>query len=168
MSRANDQSGFTIIELMVSVGIISAMLALGVPAFRSYSRQVNFDATADSIGALIEDARTLALSPETTKAAAVTAYGVEFDSIQGLVMVNRYAMAVLPQRLSEVKRLTIVPPIILQSVPTQPLLFPITAAGELVTGTGNPVTVVLRNDSLRLKKTRTLTINPATSQVTIQ
>ncbi len=167
-SRRENGAGFTLIELLISIAILGALLGLGVPAFRSYNKQVVFDAVAESVAAQLTDARTLTLAPEVGKEQAVIAYGVAFDSAAGATTLNRYATLRPAQVISEVKRLTLPSPIRFDRVPADPILFPISGAGEPTAFPSGAGTIVLRNPTLTERATRTLTINQTTGQVSVK
>jgi len=160
--------GFTLIELLISIGILGGLLALGVPAFRNYNKQVAFDGVSQSVATLIADARTLSLAPESNKDSAVVAYGVSFDTPTGVATLNRYSGSTPPAVLSEVKRTTLVNPVVFGEVPVQPILFPIEDAGEPSALPAGGATIVLRNSTLQQQATRTLTVNATTGQVSVQ
>lgn len=160
--------GFTLIEVIISLAIVSVMLALGIPSFRGYNKQVSFDTVASSVAALVADARTLSLAPESNKPPTVTSYGVKADATAGKVSLNRYSATVPPQVVSTVREVVLTAPVVISQVPTSPILFPITNQGE-PKGLVTPNNVIkLTDPTLRTRPTRTLTVHPVTGQVTIQ
>ncbi len=54
--------GFTLVELMVLIGIVGLLAAIAVPSFRGYVRANRIDATADMIAADMALARATAVS----------------------------------------------------------------------------------------------------------
>lgn len=162
------REGFTLIELIISISILGALLGLGVPAFRSYNKQVVFDGVAQQIASQLSDARTLALAPESSKSGAVIAYGVAFDSATGSATLNRYSSLSPAQVESQVQQITLSSPVVFERVPTDPVFYPISLAGEPAPLPVGGAIVVLRNPTLQQQPTRTLTINATTGQVSVQ
>jgi len=63
MDRQRDNTaGFTLVELMVIIGIVGLIAAIGVPSFNGYMRANRVDTTADRIAADMALARSLAVS----------------------------------------------------------------------------------------------------------
>jgi type II secretion system protein H len=57
-----DQRGFTLVELMVLIGIIGLLAAIGVPTFNGYLRANEIDATGDRLASDLALARATAVS----------------------------------------------------------------------------------------------------------
>jgi len=57
-----NQRGFTLVELMVLVGIIGLVAAIAVPSFSGYMRANRIDATADMIASDMALARAMAVA----------------------------------------------------------------------------------------------------------
>lgn len=64
-SRANARSGFTLIELMVVVGVISLLMVLLVPAFTNLKRSNDITNAAYTITGALEQARNYAIANNT-------------------------------------------------------------------------------------------------------
>ena len=56
------QRGFTLVELMVLIGIIGLIAAIGVPTFNGYLRANRIDSVADRLAADMALARAVAVS----------------------------------------------------------------------------------------------------------
>ena len=82
--------GFTLVELMVLIGIIGLLAAIAVPSFNSYMRANRIDATADMIAADMALARATAVSQGRVIRFTSTALGYTItDPISGNVLRNR-------------------------------------------------------------------------------
>ena len=57
-----NKRGFTLVEIMVIVGILGLMAAIAVPSFNGYLRANRIDVTADQIASDIALARSIAVS----------------------------------------------------------------------------------------------------------
>jgi len=62
MKKEKKQSGLTIIELLVVVGIIAAMAVISIPAIRAMQNSFDSTGTTSMISAALSTARTLAIS----------------------------------------------------------------------------------------------------------
>lgn len=63
MHRAPAQNrGFTLVELMVLIGIVGIVAAIAVPSFNGYLRANRIDVTADEIASDMALARSMAVS----------------------------------------------------------------------------------------------------------
>lgn len=62
MKIERKQSGFTIIELLVVIGIIALMIAIALPAINAMQKSFDSTGTTSMIGAALATARTLAIS----------------------------------------------------------------------------------------------------------
>lgn len=71
--------GFTLVELLVSISIVTVMMGVGLPAFRNYGRKAELNQAATDIQVAILQAHNLALAPESDKPSAVDYYGVQFN-----------------------------------------------------------------------------------------
>ena len=72
MSR---QSGFTLLELLLSVSIITMLAGIGLPVYESFVRRNDLDQTTTSVVALVRRAQTYA-----TSVYGDSAWGVSFSS----------------------------------------------------------------------------------------
>lgn len=75
----NNKQGFTLIELIVTMAIIVILLAVSIPAFRSFGQANQLYRTSQDIKALVELARSSALAPSTGKTAGVDKYKIIFS-----------------------------------------------------------------------------------------
>jgi type IV fimbrial biogenesis protein FimT len=60
--RPHEARGFTLVELMVIIGVIGLIAAIGVPTFNGYLRANILDTTADRVASDMALARTLSVS----------------------------------------------------------------------------------------------------------
>ncbi len=70
--------GFSLVELLISIAIITVLLGVGVPAFRNYGQVAELNQAATDIQLALLQAHNLALAPETGKPAEIDYYGVAF------------------------------------------------------------------------------------------
>ncbi len=80
--------GFTLIELVISLGIIVLLLALAIPLFRGSGERNKLMLTAQEVKNTILEAKNLALSPRMEKAANVDKYSIKFNQPAN----NQYAI----------------------------------------------------------------------------
>jgi type II secretion system protein H len=62
ISLALSQRGFTLMELLVVVGVIAIMAAMAIPTFVSWRQSIEYRQAARELGAALRDARTHAIS----------------------------------------------------------------------------------------------------------
>lgn len=63
-------SGLTLIELIVSIGILTLLLGVSIPSFRSGTRNRQLDLTSEAVKDAVILARTNILSPDRSKSSA--------------------------------------------------------------------------------------------------
>ncbi|MBU2595492.1 type II secretion system GspH family protein, partial [Patescibacteria group bacterium] len=59
-----NQAGFTLLEMVVTIGIISILVVAGVPAFNSYNKHNSSKIAAQDIKSSLLEAQSLARSPD--------------------------------------------------------------------------------------------------------
>jgi prepilin-type N-terminal cleavage/methylation domain-containing protein len=81
-SDSNEQTGFTIVELLVVITILVAITTMAVPGFLSSVRRARFEKTVGEIVTVLERARTQALASELDDHQKIPpgGYGVYFDT----------------------------------------------------------------------------------------
>jgi len=67
---------FTLIEILVTIGIIALLLAAAIPSFNKYSRSNEFYQVAQTLKSAIETTKNYALAPRAEKKAGVDIYGI--------------------------------------------------------------------------------------------
>ena len=67
---------FTLIEILVTIGIIALLLAAAVPSFNKYGRSNEFYQVAQTLKSAIETTQNYALAPRVEKKEGVDIYGI--------------------------------------------------------------------------------------------
>lgn len=83
------QSGFTLIEVLLSVAIISLLVGMSLPVYESYVRRNDLDITAQSIVAMFRRASTYARGANEDSAWSVRVENTKATLYQGIDFVNR-------------------------------------------------------------------------------
>ncbi len=73
--KQNFSAGFTLLEILVAVGILVILLAIAMAAYGNFSRQIDLDVTTQGMLSVLRDARSRTLASE-----AETNYGVHFET----------------------------------------------------------------------------------------
>jgi prepilin-type N-terminal cleavage/methylation domain-containing protein len=62
LKRKNRSKGFTLVELMISIGILTVMVALSIPAFGRYLQTWRLNGETDQLATMLRSARSAAVS----------------------------------------------------------------------------------------------------------
>lgn len=77
-------TGFTLLELVVTIGIIAVLVAIGVPAFYTYSKQNASRTSVQDIKNVLLEAQSLAKSPAVADSGSDFYYvTLNYDQIEG-------------------------------------------------------------------------------------
>jgi prepilin-type N-terminal cleavage/methylation domain-containing protein len=100
--RKNSESGFSLPELLLVVGIIVTVLAIAVPNIMEYLRTARIRAAANSVAAALQEARQRAISRNVrfgvllvTRSATEYQWVVEDDMIPPISAASRGALSTL-------------------------------------------------------------------------
>lgn len=74
--KNNSKNGFTLIEMLVTIGIIAIMLVVSIPGFNNYKAINNIKNIANRIQSTIYESRSLALSPPIEKKENTEYFGI--------------------------------------------------------------------------------------------
>lgn len=83
------QSGFTLIEVLLSVAIISLLVGMSLPVYESYVRRNDLDVTAQSVVAMFRRAASYARAVNNDSAWSVRVEGTKATLYQGVDFTNR-------------------------------------------------------------------------------
>lgn len=91
-SRIVERRGFTLVEMMVLIGILGLLAALAVPSFQSYNRANVLDTTADMLAADVNLARATAVMQgrRLELKARATGYTIEYQDSGDLLRDRTY------------------------------------------------------------------------------
>ena len=152
-------NGFTLLELLVSISIITLLIGTGIPAFRHFGRVQALEQAVDQVKGATLDARAYALGPRAQKPADVTSYEIRFDAIaQTYQLFEGNTPLANPIGLPAFVQFTSV---------TSPIQFSIANHGVVSLPTSGTITVTLSHRQLAPTTTRTLTVNRETGAVNI-
>jgi len=161
--RNFSQKGTSIMELMVTISIITLLLTAGIPAFSKYSKQNQLTQQADFLKDAIISTQNYALAPEYNIPSGTTHYIFNLEGDQ--YYIYRGTCTDLPQvegdpikSFSLAKGISVTPQ-------TTTLCFLIGQQGEMSYPDEN---VVLSLSSTKIESTRLITINKSTGQVSIK
>ena len=161
--------GFTLLELLVSISIITLLIGTGIPAFRHFGRVSQLDQAADQVKGAILDTRAYALGPRAEKPAEIDWYQIVFDQVAQSYSLSEGSVTVVSTAT--------LPPFIQITSATSPIGFSVSGQGGVVNPPVAPATsqvkvltdpvVVLRNSQLAATTARTITVNRQTGAVSI-
>ena len=162
--------GFSLVELLVAIGITTLLVATGIPTFRSYGQRISLDQAAEDVAGLLITARTLALSPDAAKEKEVVAYGVAFNNKKAELFSYKHNENEYEKR-TENPRQTFNAPAVVTSIAARKslgsqvvlkeIIFPIESRG------GSNTDAVITLDGAKVG-TRTIRVIAATGQITVE
>lgn len=83
MSGRNDMHGFTLIELMITLALLTIVLGIAVPNFTAFIQKTQLRGQADDLVAILQYARGEAATRRTTAEVAVNDTGPWVVSVSG-------------------------------------------------------------------------------------
>lgn len=160
--------GFSLVELLVAIGITTLLVATGIPTFRSYGQRISLDQAAEDVAGLLITARTLALSPDAAKEKEVVAYGVAFDNDNKKTELFSYELNKNKYEKRGAPRQTFNAPAVVTSIAARrsqtvlkEIIFPIESRG----GSNTDAAITLGGGKVG---TRTISVIAATGQITVE
>ena len=72
--------GFTLIEVLLAVGLLGVLLALGIASFGQSNTKLKLDSTSRQIVSILAEARSKAMEADVEDQPTPSVYGVHFDS----------------------------------------------------------------------------------------
>ena len=85
MRLLRKKNGFTLIEMIVVISILAIMVAVSIPAYRSYGRRNELRNAAQQVRQALVEAQNMALAPK----AGVKGYGVHFQAKKYFVFADK-------------------------------------------------------------------------------
>lgn len=83
MSRRSDMHGFTLIELMITLALLTIVVGIAVPNFTAFIQRTQLQGQADDLVAILQYARGEAVTRRTTAEVAVDDTGPWKVSVAG-------------------------------------------------------------------------------------
>lgn len=78
MKKNSFTKGLTLIELLISMGIIVLLLAAGIPAYSNFKNSNDLDQAAEDVKSAILETQNLAMAPDESKSSTVKISGSEY------------------------------------------------------------------------------------------
>ncbi|HUW21410.1 MAG TPA: prepilin-type N-terminal cleavage/methylation domain-containing protein [Candidatus Bathyarchaeia archaeon] len=79
MQVKKEATGFTLIEILLTVGLLAILLGLGTIVFGNFSRQDQLNSTAEKIVSCLSEAQTRTVAGYSLGQAAAFNFGVHFN-----------------------------------------------------------------------------------------
>jgi len=170
-SDSGQVQGFTLVEILVSMGIVLLLLGVGAPAYQSYGRRIALEQAATDVETAIQEAHNLSLAPPVEAPPGTRYYGVSFHDTQTYIIQEIGGDTCKPPATDCVfaTRSQYKLPAAIHFSGSEPayLWFSITRQGEVLVPMG--ASLKLASDSLPSgKNTYSVTVNSITGQVTIE
>jgi prepilin-type N-terminal cleavage/methylation domain-containing protein len=151
--------GMTLIELVVTIGIVSLLLVAGIPSYNHFKDVNNLNQAADDVRSAILDTQSFAMSPEQSKVTIYDGYSIEFFADTSDYKIYQYNSD-NPDNKNLVKSSSLVG-VNFKSSPT--IQFPIAKQGKMDCSNLVKITV----HSSKLDTDKIIQVNCATGQMTI-
>ncbi|MCL5795050.1 MAG: prepilin-type N-terminal cleavage/methylation domain-containing protein [Patescibacteria group bacterium] len=161
--------GMTLIELVVTIGIVMLLLLAGIPSYNHFANVNNLNQAADDVKSAILDTQSLALSPQENLNEAVPdqydGYIIEFSNTSPEYYIYQVKINSDPLVKNSM-------PVKVFSLPTginfgnsQNIQFSIANQGKIV-ACSETKRVAIVSDKLTLDNTKNINVNCATGQIT--
>ena len=78
--HSEKKSGFTLIELIVSIGIMIIITSVILANYTTFNKRIKLEGATQEIASIIRQAQAYGLSSKLSPSPVSTAYGVHFDT----------------------------------------------------------------------------------------
>lgn len=164
----NDK-GFTLIEILVTIAIVSLLLVISVPNFRDYKYKNDLSRGADLVQSAIYEAKNLALAPQTEKDKDTGYYAISFESDTNIMSLNEVKSEFVdsPERIL-VKKFDMPSDISFEEDITKEIVFSIEEQGKIIKPSEDAV-IKIKNKKIKSgRNIKTIFVNKVTGQVNIE
>jgi prepilin-type N-terminal cleavage/methylation domain-containing protein len=160
--------GFTLVELLVTIGIVALILVVSIPSFRNYKDRNDLFRGAEIVQSAIYETRSLALSPQATKDNSTQYYMIKINHQDSFEIYESPDIDMEDSNLKLVKTIYLPTNIVLSEVPEDidnGIYFSIVDQGKIV-GLSNDIEFSI--SSTKIDNEKIIKINRVTGQVVIK
>ena len=173
--KNNNILGFTLLELLITIGIISVLVAISIPSFNRYGRTNELVQTANTMKSAIQTTKNYSLSPMTSKV-AWTGQGQmlqEYDEYKIVFKSNPPSYTIYEQQKSGLAELESVAPnasdytlILPGNQNTMTIAFSISGKGKMIMPSNNEIITLVGNKINGANKIE-ISVDPASGQIIV-
>lgn len=153
----------TLIELVVTIGIISILLVAGIPSYNHFANVNNLNQAVEDVKSAILDTQNFALSPQSNKDPKYDSYQVKLSdgSNNKFNIYQHNTTGSLPN--TPVKEFTLLSGITFTTA--SEIIFSIANRGKIIDCPDKTITIT--NEKLTSDNSRTIKVNCLTAQMTV-